>query len=266
MNGLASHKHAAKGFRQELEHHNSQIEELEEEILACKDELKVIETEMKRAQEIAEKVGSANDDLEEKRVEYDREQTKAKTQKSMLQENLTEKHSLRELKDMLSDFDEQMAGQLERKQDMENDCQALRNKIESYRQDEMQLKGQIAKLEAEREAHDKVLKDRIRKMEQIAQTYSIDLQVTQTQTTLLSNTQDTEADDTVAGGTQTSMVTVAEEDMRAFYGALEEKEKELEQQLRRYREESQAAEDQLQVILGDLMGKQKSIENGASLS
>ena len=266
LNGLASHKHAAKGFRQELTQYNEQLEELEEDLAACRQEIKQTEEEIKRNENIAEQVEELRCELEDKRSQLDKELSVEGTQRSMLQEDMTQKHSPRELKEILRDFDNQVGKQLERKQDLERESQSLQKAMEAIQQEDRSLRERIGKLDAEKANHDKILQKRLSKMDEMAEEYKIELPTSQTQHT--SFTQGSVAESVgnssaVTGSTQDSLISVSPEDMNFFLRAVADKEAEFRQNLHNYTEQSQKQGDAIQDELNDITAHFKAIENGA---
>jgi hypothetical protein len=108
------------------------------------------------------------------------------------------------------------------------------------------------------------MKQRFSKMEELAEAYGIDLAVTQTQNaSMMTGTQGTSASDTVmTGGSQDSVISISDEDMRSFMVAVARKQTELSEKLKHHKFQSQSAEDLLTASLSDLLAKQKSIDNG----
>ena len=173
---------------------------------------------------------------------------------------------------MLNDFDEKMAEEVKKKHEMEQECQTLRTSIASFCQQELDLKEQIGKLQAQKEAHEKVLMDRVKTMEKVAHNYNIMLGTSQTQSSQqgtlshLTGTRDTagsEIETILENSSQGSLAPIITEDeMNSFMHALDSKEQELQEQLDHLMKESRASEDQLGKTIGDLIGREKSIENG----
>ena len=140
--------------------------------------------------------------------------------------------------------------------------QLLDRDIEQARQDEIDLTGTMGKLIAEKEAHEKRLRQRYRKMEHIAQTYSMDLtQVTLSQgnASVLSQTQGDGDDD---NETFASMLSISADDMQGFFQALHSKQMELLENLNESKARYRSEEDKIQAHLTELGGKLQAIENG----
>jgi DNA repair protein RAD50 len=264
LNGLASHKHAAKGFRQELTQQNEQLEELEDDLQECRKEIAKVEEEKKRNEEIAAQVEELRLDEEDRRAELDKAMALLDSKKSSLDEDLTEKHSARQLKDMMRDFEANVEKQQERKLDLSAEIRSIRDAKEAIRQEDSNLREQIGKLQAERARYEEVSQERLDAMDQMAQKYDIELPVSQTQNT--SFTQGSLASQTIGNGaitgTQNTGVAVSKEDMKLFLGAVKEKEAEIKENLRNHREQAQKQMDYVQDQLNELNAKQKALEHG----
>lgn len=113
--GLASHKHAAKGFKQEIQKYNDQMEELEDQICDDKNPLKENDEEQERIKAIIEQLDDINNDTESRKNELAMHRQVVKKQRNMPHEDLSKQNSIRELKEMLRDFDAQMGNQSEKK-------------------------------------------------------------------------------------------------------------------------------------------------------
>ena len=100
-------------------------------------------------------------------------------------------------------------------------------------------------------------------MEEIAEGYGIELDVTQTQNNSNAETQGTSESDTFVSS-QDSVITISAEDMEAFMNAITRKETELSEKLKHHTFRSQTEEDQMTVLLSELLAKHKALENGES--
>jgi DNA repair protein RAD50 len=264
LNGLASHKHAAKGFRQELTQQNEQLEELEEDLQECRNEITKVEEEKKRNEGIAAQVEELGMEAADRRAELDKATALLDSKKSSLDKDLTEKNSARELKDLIRDFEATVEKQQERKLDLSTEIQSIRDAKEAIRQDDSNLREQIGKLQAERNRYEEVVQERLGAMDKMAQKYDIELPVSQTQNT--SFTQGSVASQTVGNstvtGTQDTVIEVSKEDMKLFLGAVKDKEAEIKENLRTHREQAQKQLDHVQDQLNELNAKQKALEHG----
>ena len=261
---LAGHQYAAKGFRHELDQQQEGLEELEEELVNNQEAIRTANEQKKDAIEILNKIDKYSNDMEDTQALLDTEISVMAKQKSMLgNDDLTEKHTQRKLNDMLSDFDDEMTNQVDRQSNIALSCQNLKDDVEGMYKEESDLKEKIGKGVAEREQHEYRMKQRLAKMEEIAEGYGIELDVTQTQNNSNAETQGTSASDTVVSS-QDSVITISIEDMEAFMNAVTRKETELSEKLKHHTFRSQTEEDQMTVLLSDLLAKHKALENGES--
>jgi DNA repair protein RAD50 len=266
LQGLASHKHAAKGFRQELAQQSEELEDLEENVQALTDEMRKVEDEIKRNEAIAEEVEEQNLIIEEKGVELTRKTSVLDAHRKMLKDDLTNTRSARELKEMLRDFDKQMSAQIEKRQDLIQDARAAEVAIQNIREEDRNLREQIGKLDAQKVAHDERLARRLEKMDALCSEYNIELPTTQSQN--MSFTQASVADSVTTftgGASQDTAVAISAEDMHSFFKSVDEKEADLKQTLANYRKDSERKADEYQEELNDMSAQVKAVENGTNV-
>jgi len=267
LQGLASHQHAAKNFRKDLADQMDQVEMLDDQKKDIKEAITKAEGEMKTISAIIDEMEDMDNEIDGRNTELDREKSVLKEKQRMLDEDLTAKHSIKELNDMLRDFDRKMSGQVEKKEELKDNAQRLTREIEGLRQEEMSLTSSKGKFAAELEAHESCLKERYTKMEHIAQTYAIDLQVTQSQQDP-NRSISSQTSITIGGGTtgplgsQDSVISIAPEDMQHFFTALDQKELDLKDNLKQHRRQRDKNLDQIQGTLTELGGKKNTLENG----
>jgi DNA repair protein RAD50 len=266
--GLSSHKHASKGFQQEVSNYNAQIEELEEEMTDSRSAITEMDADRDRLKGIMEQVEDLNHDLESKRNELFQQQAVVKKQRTMLQEDLTKQHTVRELQQMLRDFDTQIDKQVERQQELQDELSARQGELSRLRNEETELQSQLGRLQGEHESHEKRLQLRYEKMMEIGSSHDLGdvlTPISQTQPSETQNTNTSYMDSSMAANNTIALsqpiLDIPEEDMREFYDALEKKEAELKEALVSNRNKRQQEEDKLQTILADLKGKLNSIEN-----
>jgi DNA repair protein RAD50 len=225
-----------------------------------------VEATMQRLQQIMNEVEDIEMQIESRKNELTQEKVVITKQRSMLEDDLTHRHSVIELKGMLHDFHEKISVQVLEQQNLKNQVNSLNRDIEQARQDEINLTSNMGKLMAEKEAHEKRLQQRYRKMEHIAQKYSMDLtQLTLSQgnVSFLSQTQGDGDDDNESLAT---FVSISAEDMQCFFQALNAKQAELIEALNESKVRYRAEEDKIQAHLTELGGKLQAIENGSSSS
>ena len=258
-----AHKQAADAFRKELIEQQEHIDSLGDAKDEVEREIVKVEATMQRLQEVMNAVEDIDMQIESRKNELTQEKVVITKQRSMLEEDLTHKHSLKELKDMLHDFHEKMDVQVTEQQNLKDQVNRLNRDIEQARQDEIALTSNKGKLTAEKEAHEKRLQQRYRNMEHIAQAYSMDLtQVTASQSNVsfLSQTQGDGDDD---NETLATSVSISAEDMQCFFQALNTKQVELLENLNESKARYRAEEDKIQAHLTELGGKLQAIENGS---
>jgi chromosome segregation ATPase len=181
----------------------------------------------------------------------------------MLERDYTQEKTQRELKDELRDFDDTMKDQADRLHDMEVLRERLMKDIDRFHSDENKLNSQVGKLVAEEDNHNKLLRERLKKLEYIAEKFGLDL-VTQTpgDASVMSISQSSVGDrSTTTMGTENSVITISDEDMNAFRHALKAKETQLKSELENQRSATRAEEDHLNRDLSALEAKRASIEN-----
>ena len=152
------HKHASTGFREELEDCKDKISGLEDKIKNSNDEIEKERATGQEAQKVLAKIDEAQRDLDYKQNDMQTEEAVYQKQKELLgKDDLTEKHTKDELKEMLRKMNDERNGNevtmaLERK-DIE--FQDIERKVERLRRKANELNSRKGKLEAERDAHSK---------------------------------------------------------------------------------------------------------------
>ena len=111
LEGLKSHKHAATGFREDLEGVKDKISDFEDKIKAAND---LIEKEREKAREAQAVLGTIQDfdtSLNYKKGDIDTQEAVLNKQRSLLgKDDLTDQHSYQELKEMLRELNDQRHG------------------------------------------------------------------------------------------------------------------------------------------------------------
>jgi DNA repair protein RAD50 len=263
---LGAHKHAAEGIRKELQEQTEALESVEDMKKEYEKKIEKIEKKIDglsgiifQGQEITMEIDACNNDQTQFAVLIQK-------QRSMLEEDLTRKYDLQQLNDLLRNFDEKIAVQLERKEELEAKYRQLMSSIENERQEEMNLTSKFGKAQAEKEAHDKRLRDRYRLMERMAQAYTLDLtQLSQSQnidTSFVASLSQSMMGADDATQDDSSLISITPEDMQGFFCSLEEKEAKLKKDLEALRDNFQKDEDKLMLFLTDHGGKLHAIETG----
>jgi DNA repair protein RAD50 len=264
----SAHKQAADAFRKELTEQNEQIESLDDMKKELAEQISRMGTEMKSLREILTSVDEIEDLIVARTKELDQQNEVTMKQREMLEEDLTQKHTSQELQNRLRNFYQNMTSQVQEKQDLENQVNDLQNDIDVARQEEMKLTSQIGKLTAEKEVYEKNLLERYKKMESIAQMYSLDLtQLSLSQgnasfvSAFRSQTQG-DGDDDNEATTLSTVISLSSEDMERFFQTLEAKKMELAASLNEHKLQYRSEEDNVTVYLTDVGGKLQAIENG----
>jgi DNA repair protein RAD50 len=276
LEGLKSHKHAAEQFRRDYNEHNDQLTGVDETKSEINKNLNTIKADIEKYQEIIRQVEDFENLIESRRNEIGQEHILIKKQKAMLETDLTSKHKLAEIKEMLQTYDDEVTDKLvQQKEQLENTLKTLLADIDNFRNEEMSVTSSVGKFQAEKDAHEQRLRTRYHQMEAIASKYSVDLNVTQlsqlqqtlTQdSTMMNSTSATPASPgfSTQGDNEAIMLSISPADMKAFFDALGRKENELNENLKSLRERYQNESDLIQVALTDIGGKLRSIENGTS--
>lgn len=258
--GLASHKHAANGFRQELESQNDELEKLEEKIQSCRDDITKSEKLIEKHRDIIGKVEELQTDLDEKQNEYDREEAVLESKLAYLEEDLTETHSARELKDMLRDFDEETHKRNDTRDELESRQRKYKEDIDILGREANALMTERGRLAAEKQRYEDLLKQRLIKLEEIAGKWGIELPVTQSQTMSFVS-QGTAGDNSITNS-QESILNISDSDMKSFLQALQAKEEFLKQGLGEHKARSQIEGDRIQDAYSDLCARQRGLDAG----
>ena len=261
--GLASHQHAAQGFRKELNEANESIEDLDEQKKQIDEEIEALEEKIKRYREIESSVSAIEADLGAAEQNKANQMSLVMRLRSMLEENLTEQHSLRELEKMLREYDDKVSNQQEALEDLQAQDEEMNKQIQHLQRKERDLTQEKARLDADRESHEKNCRDRYQMMESIAQTYNVDL--TQATGSVLNMSMDASfaGSQSIAGLSQETLaLRVTPGDMRVLMDILEKKENELQNVLKETKARHQANEGKLLKDLARLEAKRSSIDAG----
>lgn len=275
---LKSHRHAANQFQRDVDKYNDQMESLEEDLKNSRDAMRENEQEVKRIQAVIDQVEDLVADKEAKQAELLTCESVLSKQRSMLQEDMTEQHSLQELTDMLRSFDTQVDEHLGRKRDLEREMGELQAQVNRYRQQRSDLQAKVGRLQAERDAHQRNLLTRYERMVELGHTYGLDYVVTQaSQSSQLTGFGGGESDmressflslgdASAVGGAasaeqQDPILDIPKEHMDEYFRAVSRKEEELRRQVADQKARQREQEDQLQKELSELMGRLKTIES-----
>ena len=260
-----AHKQAAEGFRSELTDQKEALESVDEMKDDIAEKISKLEAQIQELGATLEKSYDLDILINEQKKQLEKEKALIEKQQSMLESDLTEKHSLVELKEMLANFRSKMSEQERQLEDLEGEYKQLESDAEKGRGEEKALTSHLGKLAAEKEAHEKRLRERYNKMEHIAQTYEMDLtQMSQSQSQNASFVAASLSQSMAAGedGDDETLISISAEDMQGFFQALEAKEADLRGSLKEFRDSNQAEEDKITSAIAELGGRQQAIENG----
>ena len=273
VSGLSSHKHAAKGFQKEIQKYNKLMDDLDEEMQQIKELSGHHSAEDKRLRDIFDRLDAVCGAIEAKKSELKQGQAVLQKQRQMLQEDFTKEHNVRQLKEMLRDFDEEIDKQVERQQELQQEVSNRQKEVDKLRNQEKELQSRKGKLEAEFEAHQQRLKARYDKMMQMGEEHnlgSVLTQITQTQQSSPPTSQASSfraSDSIIDGGMdethdeQQPMLNIPNEEMEEFFRVVAKKEAELKEEFSSFSAKHQREEDELQAQLTDLTGRVMAIES-----
>lgn len=262
---LSSHQHAAHGFRRDLNEANEAIEDLDLQKKQLDEDIAGLEEKIEKLRGIEASVTAIENELDAAGQNKANQLSLVVRLRSMLEENLTEKHSLRELEKMLREYDDKVSNQKEALEDLQAQDREIEDQIQQLRRKERDLTQEKARLDADRETHEKNQRDRYQMMESIAQTYSVDMSQTGGSVVNMSMDASFAGSQSIATGglSQDSLaLQITPDDMRAFMESLEKKENELQTVLDETKARHQANEDKLLKDLAELAAKRSSIDAG----
>ena len=253
-----SHKHAAAGFKREIEKQNDILAGVDQEIKDLHDEVTTKEQEKEDALQIIHEAGTLVKGTKAKENELANLRSSVTKQRSMLEEDFTTSHTIKDLREWLRDYDKSIKKKKELQEELQHQCHDIENEIESQRQKEMDLNSSKGKYLAEKDAHDNHVKERLKKMERLSQNYSVELQQSMTQQSRLDNSFTMSQVSMDASGTQGTTITLSKDDMDAFFSELDKKEESMKEEIRDHRASFREQENQLSAALTDLYGRKSS--------
>ena len=262
LQGLASHRHAAEGFRKEL----AEQQELEEELAEEKEELKrglaQVEEELAKYNEIIAKIDEAKDEISELTMAVSRSKLSINKQREMVEDDLTEEHSLKELKTMLKDHGVEVSKQQELESDLNGQASSIKQEIKHLEVKKAAIMEEMGGFKEKKKQHEKRIKERVEKMERTAQAYGLDLRVTQTQLTNVSFMNQSVLGEMSQCSGDTNVMELSAADIRGFFKALNAKERDLKSKLQETKRANQESLDAFQKSLSTLQGKLEALKNG----
>ena len=275
LNLLKGHKHAAGGFRNELDECRQKLSDVVDEMNDFNAKIQEERSNLKAwGDQLAavDKIQGLMDDL---LTRFDNENIRIAMQKSTLQQDYTETKTKDELETVIKGFERNMESDVRELQAANERIARIESRIETLKQKQVQKAGERGMIMGEKKIYDVNLQKRIELMEELATKYGLELTFSQTQPTQGMNTQqsrfstgsNTTADDGTSVFTSGTMGTastiqITTEDLDAFHRSVDMKLQELKEQLKEHRARSESGEDAIQKELNELSAKVKSAENG----
>lgn len=272
--GLNSHKHAAQGFRNELQAVEEAIEETEEAKVDLQRKIQEAEMAMKEQRAIIGQLDEVDGEINLLEDEARNLQVVVEKQRGMLEQDWTQSKTLEELQQLLDDFDLTMESKNRRLQQLQRQQEKLQRDIDTMRQEEKDLTKLSTQLQVSHEAQEKRLKQRYHIMEHLAQSYGLDLGILSQQSSdqsfvasinMVSSptkarlTQDSDEDMSI-------VLTPSKEDVESFMAAVDKKHQQLVSDLAVHREQAKKSESKFFSEIGTLKGRLESIQNGKPLT
>jgi len=182
-------------------------------------------------------------------------------QKSLGDKDMTQTHSYEELKEMLRELDDARHGNQASRDLMEKEAEgrSIESTLERLRRKTNELNSVRGKLDAEQEAHNRLLRTRFSLMEEIHRRHKIEIDcisqddddgMTQGTTTTLSTMLTANTND----------YTITSEDMSAFTKALDERERDIMRRVDEARRRHREDDDAIQKEISDLQAKKSAVE------
>jgi len=281
--GLAAHKKAAEGFQEEMDKAREDLGEVDDIIAGTDEKIEVEEEAKERFAKVLSEIEAIRLRRDEVQQQMDIAQATADSLREACDEDWTKKHSEEELQSMLSGFDEKIADDEDQLTEKDKAYRRVQADIERLGDAKTRIHGDIAKLAAEKDQHDKDLRLRQRHMEEMGNKYNLELDggTSQTQSTYGTLTgpygtqqsmmsqattgrQSVGVDSVATGRTsvggmtglsQETLVTINGDDMDAFQNAVTKKRTELQSEKDEYHAEAMNQQDDLVKKLSDLNAK-----------
>lgn len=261
---LQSHKHAAEGFRKELQEQMDEEEAVDREKKDYANKLAEVEETIKKYGDIYRQYEEACEEIRQLENKLNMIRAALAKQQKMVERDMTEEHSLQEIQEMLDKFDEKMANQKQEEEAFVANESEIKSKIAALHKQEMELNGRIGKLEAEKDAHDKNLAEQRNIIERIIQQHNIEL-ITQTQQSIgnmsfIGSVAGSQIRESL--GSQDSNQGIPTEDMESIMRAFQKKESELRRAFDRQKEESARKQQELSRVLSKYDSEKQRYEAG----
>ena len=284
--GLAAHKKAAEGFREELDAAKSQLEDIDDTIANTDERIAAEEEDMKKFEKVLNEI----EDIKSRRDEIDQQidiaKATADSLKEACDEDWTGNHTEEDLEGMLANFDEKMEEDEDQFRKANREYKQVQTDIDNLSEEKIRINAELAKCAAEREQHEKDLRQRQDHMEKMGNEYDLQLEggtMTQgsyggsltagtfgtQQSTFSQGTVGTTGEgrrslgaDSVATGytgySQDTLVTISGDDMTAFLNAVAKKNSELRADKDEFQEKAEQEQDDLMKKVSELQARQST--------
>lgn len=260
---FTSHRHAARGYRQELEAQNEKVDVLSEHQKDLTSRVEKLDEQIAEAQKLLDKMEEANGVIDAKRNELEQEERVIDEKRRLVEKDVTSR-GVEALQTERRDFDQNRQAEVDRMKQLQERARALEGRIEKLREEEQALSTSHGKLQAEKEAHDKKLRERYTMMERMTRNHKLDLTqaaLSQTNTSIVASlSQSMTIDDDL------TVLTVSADDMEAFFERLDSKEQELTSDVDEHKKSAREQEQKLQSVINELSSKIQTEKNGTKFS
>lgn len=232
------------------------------------------------------------DDIKSRRDEIDQQidiaKATADSLKEACDEDWTGNHTEEDLEGMLANFDEKMEEDEDQFRKANREYKQVQTDIDNLGEEKMRINAELAKCSAEREQHEKDLRQRQNHMEKMGNEYDLQLEGgTMTQgsyggsltagtfgtqqstfsqgtvgTTTVEGRRSLGADSVATsftGMTQDTLVTISGDDMTAFLNAVAKKNSELRAEKVEFQEKAEQEQDDLMKKVSELQARQSTI-------
>ena len=249
---------------------------------------------MEEWQQTMNAVISIDQEIDDKKAEMDQEEAKIEIQRNNITTDYTSTVAenggmdRNQLEKMLAGFDKTMDSDKQHLRDLEGRMAGMKQRIEQLHQQKIGYMQEKGELQGEKNRHEANLKKRVEMMEDLANTYGLELTFTQSQQSLGGGT--TQMTSTGEMSTQQSRfstihddaampigmndmtdgmsvmsamnVNITAEDLQAFGKSVQNKRAMLQEQLDAHRDQSQREEDRIAADLNNLSAKVRQVEMG----
>mmetsp|Transcript_16487 Transcript_16487/g.39219 ORF Transcript_16487/g.39219 Transcript_16487/m.39219 type:complete len:1428 (+) Transcript_16487:133-4416(+) len=286
--GLAAHKKAAEGFREELDAAKSQLEDIDDTITNTDEHIAAEEEERDKFQKVIDEIADIHTRSDEIVQQIDIARATAESLREACDDDWTKKHSQEELVGMLATFDDKIEDDERELHKAKREYKTVQKDIEALGEEKMRINADLAKCTAQREQHEKDLRQRQDHMEKMGNEYELQLEggsMTQgsyggsltggtfgtQQSALSQGTVGTTAGggrrsiDSVATGltgmTQDTLVTISGDDMTSFLNAVSKKDAELRSEKEEFQRKAEQEQDDLVKKVSELQARLSTIQN-----